>query len=231
MRVPLAFALLIASLAATARAQTDGAAMDMTGMGIYAMESTVRDAAGGGGGGNPKAHAASARRLRFTPSLARRRQNYARIATRAKARNPAAGAELARAFAQDPIAQAKGQFAQAGLRTDSVADAFGLWWVVAWDAAHGRELKPDRRQLAAVRAQAVRALSRNPKIVNASDAAKQEAADGFLVQALLIDASVEKTKGDPAARRRFGQPLGEKARKMGMDFDRLELTPVGFKVR
>ena len=233
MRVSRVTSLLTATVfAGVARAQIDGAAVDMTGMGIYAMEDAVREAAGGGGHSSHHVRKIQSATLAFTPSAARRRQNLARFVARVRAKDPTSAAALKHEFARkDPIAELGRQLAPYGVRTDRLADAYALWMAVSWETAHGRDLNPNRAQLAAVRAQAARAFRAVPAARRMSDATKQQLAEACLLQAMFMDAATTRSRGKPEMLRKLAVSARQGARASGVDLDRLELTPKGFVVR
>lgn len=223
-------------LAPAAKAQDTGAAMDMTGMGIYAMEEAVKEAARET---NPAVkrsvrNATSVRqkaaRLSFTPSLERRRANLSRFVAATRATNPQAGADIQRVFAsEDVIGAANKELVKIGLQPNNVADAYAAWWLNAWLASRGRQDTPPRAQIAAVRSQAVQALSNVPVLASANDANKQQLADACLAQAVIIGSVLEKFKGDPARLKVLATHVRQGARRMGLDLDAMELTNNGFQ--
>ncbi len=120
------------------------------------------------------------------------------------------------------------ELAKFGLRTDNLADAYTVYWVEAWQAAHGRSDEGSRAQAQAVKAQAARALLATPEVARATDAQKQELADALLVQALLIGAAKNQAGGDPAKLRAVGQAVRQGAKASGLDLDAMTLTEDGF---
>ncbi|NIJ22172.1 hypothetical protein FHS95_003887 [Sphingomonas naasensis] len=170
--------------------------------------------------------------LRFTPSLERRRANYARFVAKARARDPQGAASLEKDLAaNDLIARAAPELARYGFRIDHVGDAYAAWWLNAWLAARQRTDTPPLRQIAAVRAQAAEAMAAIPEIANAGDAAKQEMAEANLLQSLLIGASLEHAKDDPAQLQRIAAAVRQGARAAGLDLDTMDLTDQGFVPR
>lgn len=169
------------------------------------------------------------RALRYTPSKSRRAANLARFVEKSRAADPAGAAQLQQLFASGDFIEKVGHsLAPHGMRVDNVADAYTVWWINAWQATRGRNDTTPRGINEAVRAQAGRALSASPQFVGASDAAKQELAESLLVQAAMIDAAVEKSKGDAALLRRIGAAVNQGARRMGVDLTTMQLTERGF---
>lgn len=218
------------------RAQ-DGAAMDMTGMGLYAMEDSVMASAQST---VTRSHHATPRatprvsigRMAYAPSIERRRRNFAQFVARTRAKDPAGAARMQALFASTDIIAAMGRaLAPFGLRTDNVADAYAAWWINAWLASRGRSDNPTRGQIDAVKAQATQALGSTPQLANANDTLKQEVAEAHLIQAALIESYMTKSQGNAAQRRAIANAVRQGARRSGLDLDSMELTPSGFVPR
>ena len=173
---------------------------------------------------------ASAIFTRFAPSLARRQANYAQFVAKTRVADPAGADRLAALFAStDLIARMNGPLARFGLRTDDVADAYAVWWVNAWQATQGRNDDISVAATAAVKAQAARALAAAPAFAGESDAAKQEMAEALLIQAAMIHATVEQSKGKPDQLKAIGAAVATGAHAMGVDLDAMTLTEDGFR--
>lgn len=227
-----ALVLLLAGLAAPAAAQ-EFSAMDMTGMGIYAMEDSVMEAAGETVASTRRGQArvAPARnvQLTYTPSMERRRANFAQFVAKSRKKDPKGAAMLEKELASsDVIAKMGRELSPFGMRTDNVADAYAAWWLNAWLASRQRTDTPSARQIAAVRAQAARAMAAVPEMASASDAVKQEMAEANLVQAALIGAYMEHAKGNPTLFRQVASAVRKGARASGLNLDAMELTDDGF---
>ncbi len=223
----IAIALVAAPVASVAHAQ-DGAAVDLTGIGIYAMEDSVM-AAAGQVVARPAAPQHAVTRLGFRPSAERRRATVEAVLRRLPARDAAARAEVRRLLT-DPASFTRLDAAlrAVGGRSDDVADAFAGYWIVAWYAAHGRDESPDARTFAAVRRQAAAALVGIPQLARSDDAARQQVADANLIQALLIAATLDGQGQNPAARRAIAGQVRRGAAKAGLDLMAITLTPQGF---
>jgi hypothetical protein len=89
--------------------------------------------------------------LDFTPSMQRRRANYASFVERSRRADPASAGNLAETLRTDPITMMTPELAKFGLRVNNVADAYAVYWVEAWQAVHGVDGASSR-----VTAQAVR---------------------------------------------------------------------------
>ncbi|SIQ41950.1 hypothetical protein SAMN05880590_10424 [Rhizobium sp. RU35A] len=167
--------------------------------------------------------------LRYTPSPARRSANLARFIERTRAADPAGAADLQRLFADgDIISRIDALIRPQGLRIDNLADAYTLWLLTVWQAAHGRNDTPESATLLAVRAQMALALRDAGGMTRASSADKQELAEALLVQAMLIDGAVEQAKGTPTRLEQVRAAARKNAGSLGIDVDRFDLTPQGF---
>ena len=136
---------------------------------------------------------------------------------------------MERLFANTDVIGTIGQaLAPVGLRIDDVADAYAVWWMSTWQAAHSDPSTPTREKAQAVRAQAARALATTPELVRADDAAKQEFAEALLVQAALVDSMMEEYGSDPAMASKLAASVRQGARASGLDLDAMTLTEAGF---
>jgi hypothetical protein len=229
-----ALILLLSGLAAPAAAQ-DFAAMDMTGMGIYAMEDSVTEAARDTvsstrrGSGRTRAIPAPSVRLTYKPSIERRRANFAQFVEKTRKKNPEAAASLQQQLTStDLIDRIGGALSQYGMRTDNVADAYAIWWLNAWLASRQRNDTPPARQIAAVRAQAARAMASIPEMASASDAVKQEMAEANLIQAALLGSMMKDAEGNSTKLRQLAAAVRKGARASGLNLDAMELSDDGF---
>lgn len=165
----------------------------------------------------------------YRPDLARRRANLAQFVSKTRAVDPAGADQLAKLFASgDIIEKIQGPIAPYGLHINNVADAYSTYWINAWQATRGNNDMPSRNIIAAVKAQAARALARTAEFRSASDATKQELAESLWVQAALIDGAVEQSKGKPDDLRAIGKAAAQGARGMGIDLNTMALTEEGF---
>lgn len=170
-----------------------------------------------------------ARAFDFTPSHARREANLARLVDAMRLRDPAGAAALQDLFASTDIIAAIGQeIAPTGLTTTNLADAFALWWMTAWDAAHGTTRTPSRAMAQAVRRQAMVVMSTTADVANMSDANKQTMAEAYLIQAGLMAASVEQVAGDATATQEMMRAVSRSTKAAGMDLSKVTLTEEGF---
>lgn len=182
-----------------------------------------------GRSGNMRVAPAPAVRLTYKPSMERRRANFAQFVAKTRKKDPEGAALLEKELARSDVIAKMGQALSGyGMRTDNVADAYAAWWLNAWLASRKRTDTPPARQIAAVRAQAARAMSSLPEMASASDAVKQEIAEANLVQAALIGAYLEHARNDPALLGRIATAVRQGARASGLNLSGMELTDDGF---
>jgi hypothetical protein len=178
--------------------------------------------------GSPAAQA----ELRFVPSGDRRRANLQSFVEKTRAVDPAGAEQLRSIFASDDMIERMGQeMAKFGLRTDDLADAYTLWWISCWSAVHGDFSTPDRATVDAVKSQATRALLAGGRTNATSDAVKQEFAEALLIQALLLDTSLQQAKGNGSQLKLLAAAANQGAKGMGLDLTKMMLTPSGFEIK
>ncbi|WP_436805746.1 DUF6683 family protein [Sphingomonas sp. DT-51] len=172
--------------------------------------------------------AASASSMRFVSSPARRKANIASFIEKSRG-DPASAAAMRDMFAKvDVLGGMERAIRPLGLRTDDVADAYAVWWMSSWGAAHGDRSTPDRTTAQAVRAQTARAMASTPQFGAADDVAKQEYAEAMLVQAAMIDGMLERYHNDAVMGPKVAAAVRQGARASGLDLDAMTLTPQGF---
>lgn len=174
------------------------------------------------------ARASWAATYRFTPSLQQRRASLAAFVARAKRVDPRGATMLAEEFANtDQFVIIDRAIRPLGLSAYNVADAFAVYWINAWSAAHSDGRMTDRRTALAVRDQ-VAALMASTGIPTASPALKQEMAEGLLIHAGLAQAWKERAQREPNLRPQVERGARQGARAVNLDLDAVRLTPDGF---
>jgi hypothetical protein len=169
-------------------------------------------------------------RLDFQPSLSRRKQNLSRFVEKTRANDPQGAAQMAKLFAStDVIEQLGKSIAPYGLRTNNVADVYAVYWTTAWLGSRGRNENLPKSQIIAIKNQATGALSSTAQFSSATDAQKQQFAEALLIQTVLIDASIDYAKSDPALLSKVKVAISQGAKAMGLELDRMTLTPQGFR--
>jgi hypothetical protein len=167
--------------------------------------------------------------LSYAPSATRRQANYSAYAAKSQKVDPAAAAKMRALFAStDVISAMQEPLAKVGLRIDNVADTFAIWAMQAWGAANNDWSDSSRAQAQAVKSQIARALASSSDLAVASDARKQELAESFLIQTVMISAAQEDAKNNPAMMRQLGAAVRKGAKASGLDLDAMTLTDQGF---
>lgn len=178
----------------------------------------------------PPVRAPDVQSLAFKPLLAQRKKNLANFVAKSRAQSPEGGDQLEAMFAStDIIAELGKALVPYGLRTDNMADAYTVYWISAWLAANGRIEDNSRAQVQAIKRQAASALLAVPAISKASSAEKQEFAEAMLVQAAMIDSSMQQAKGNPTQLTAIAKAVRQGAKASGLDLDAMELTEDGFR--
>lgn len=203
-------------------------------LGLHLSDMMARQEARNGQAGKAPAAppaAAEPAKLRFTPTLEARKANFQRLVDQRRGGADAATLRQFETLLADPafMRQVEGELAKRGLRADSMADAFAIWWIQAWQTVHGQTDDPSPAAIRAVRAQAGRAMLTLPGLLAAPDAGKQAFAEGLLVQAVLMGTALEQVKADPAQVRRLAASVRAAARSQaGLDLTAMTLTDAGF---
>jgi hypothetical protein len=166
----------------------------------------------------------------YTPSKSRTRANLQNFVNKSRAVDPAGAEQMEALFAStDIIGQIGSVMANFGLSPNNAADAFALYWIAAWQAAHGDSSTPSAAMAQAVSAQAARGLSQSREFTSASDAQKQELAEALMVQAAMIEATVEAADGDKTQLKAVGKAVTQGASAAGLDLGNMTLTEEGFR--
>jgi hypothetical protein len=169
-------------------------------------------------------------KLSYRPSTSVRRRTLARIVENTRVTDPSGAQKLEQLFAsKDIIAEIGRGMATVGLKPNNVADAYAVYWINAWLGARGRNENSSKSQMIAVRNQAAEALLKIPQFRSATDAQKQEMSEIMLIQAALIEASINSTKSNPALLDQTQKAIAQGAKRFGLDLDRMTLTPQGFR--
>jgi hypothetical protein len=168
----------------------------------------------------------------FVQSPERTKQNMAQFIAKTREAGNADGAtQMEQIFGQPGFMDqiAKG-IAPSGLKTNDAADAMALWWVVAWNAVHGRTDTPPPATFAAVKAQVKRAFASTPSFTQTTDAQKQEMAEAMLIQGLMLDAATEQAvkQGGPMVAQVAEAAAKGAMESYGFDLKKMTLTPQGF---
>ncbi len=170
-----------------------------------------------------------ATRLLFTPSVAVRKQSIANFISRVRQSDPQnAGALEKDLTTKDIFAALDKKLAGYGMKTNSLTDALTAYVIVAWEAVHGSNDDPQKAAVLAVREQMARALGGVPALASVPDAKKQELAEAFILQAMLIDSYIVGAKKTPELMPKVTTAIATGTRSsLGFDLTALKLTSSG----
>jgi hypothetical protein len=182
------------------------------------------------GVGRSEARTLTAVNYVFRPSVQLRRTNLANFVEKTRAIDRAGAAQMATLFASTDIIAEMDRLMQAsyGMRANNVADAYAMWWTSAWMGLQGRSDDPSAGQMAMVKRQAANALASTPEFASATDATKQELSEALLVQAAMIQGTIDAYKSDPAMLAKARAAIAKGANGMGLDLSTMTLTDEGF---
>jgi hypothetical protein len=173
---------------------------------------------------------ASSASLTYSPNRKRTNQNLQSFADKTRAVDPAQAEQLEQLFAStDIMAQISGVMSSVGLSKKNVADAFALYWVNAWQVAHGDSSTPSAETMKAVATQAARGLSQSPEFANANEAQKQEMAEALMIQGVMIASAFEQLAGNAVQLKAVGKAVKQGASASGLELDTMTLTEEGFR--
>ncbi len=173
---------------------------------------------------------ASSTSLTYSPNRKRTNQNLQTFADKTRAVDPAQAEQLEQLFAStDIMAQISGVMSSVGLSKNNVADAFALYWVNAWQVAHGDSSTPSAKTMKAVATQAARGLSQSPEFANANEAQKQEMAEALMIQGVMIASAFEQLAGNKTQLEAVGKAVKQGASASGLELDTMTLTEEGFR--
>ena len=168
--------------------------------------------------------------LHFETSMKRRAINIERFVKEWSKTDPTSAANAKPALTA-ALPQIDQMMRPMGLRANNVADAYTLWWVIAWHAANKQPLEQNNQLMAAVKQQASNALLSTPKFASFNDVQKQEMAESLLIQAALIDGHIDAAAGNPTQQAALAKAVNQGAKKMGLDLTTMDLTENGFVPR
>jgi hypothetical protein len=165
----------------------------------------------------------------YTPSTSRTRANLQTFVNKTRKVDPQGAADLEKTFASTDVIGIMGQeMAKVGLNKNNAADAFAVYWINAWQVAHGDNSVPSKAMARAVAAQAARGMSQSPEFNRATDAQKQEMAEALIVQAMLVASAMEQMAGNPSQMKALATAVRQGAKASGLDLDAMTLTEQGF---
>jgi hypothetical protein len=146
--------------------------------------------------------------------------------------NATDAAAIRRDFENDMLGRWAKGVSETGLKRGDVADALTTYWVANWQIANRVTSDPTNAQVRAVRRLFVSVLSSTPAFARATNAQRQEMAEGYIHGAVLQSAAFAQIfhTGDKALLQRYsdGRAASFKT-EMGFDLRTVQLTDTGFK--
>jgi len=149
-----------------------------------------------------------------------------------RAQNPEMAKALQQAFSQDVIAQLQPSFREMGLDSNDMADMMTVYWVNAWEAAHGLvNHKTDKALITGARAQIADIMAKNAALARMTDAQRQDVADTMIIQALIVSARMEAAAKQGAdVQRQMSDTIAQEAQQITKtDLRAVDLTAQGFR--
>ncbi len=153
------------------------------------------------------------------------------VATHTNATDAAA---IRRDFENDMLGRWAKESSKNGLKRGDVADALTAYWVTNWMIANRVTSDPKPAQVRAVRRFFVSALSSTPAFARATNAQRQEMAEGYIYSAVLQDGAFGQVfhTGDKALIQRYSDGRAASFKKeMGLDLRTVQLTDAGFAAK
>ena len=168
--------------------------------------------------------------LNYDPSPEVRRRNLERFIDTMRAQNRSNAAQLNAYFENtDVMAVIDRRMRWTGDATPNVAEALAVWWVGAWivnQEPSMRGVTSETMQI--VRDQAAAVLLSSLKAAELNDAQKQEMAENFLLNMVVLQESLKAAGDDPAIIAQLAEELHWEALAQGIDLSAIVLTDQGF---
>ena len=168
--------------------------------------------------------------LDYTPSPEVRRRNLDRFTDTLRAQNRSNAAQLNAYFAEnDVMAVIDRRMRWTGSATPNVADALAVWWIGAWivnQEPSRTTVSPDTMRI--VRDQAAAVLLASLKTAELNDAQKQEMAENYLLNTVVLQESFLNVGQDPAIVTQLAEEVHWEALAQGIDLSAIVLTDEGF---
>ena len=155
----------------------------------------------------------------------------AQIVAAMRAQSPEAAAELERLFSRDILALVTPELRRMGLDPQDMADMTAVYWIAAWEAAHGIVGRPTDPAIArGARDQMAATLRANPMLQRMSDRDKQDLADTMLLQTIFVEARMQgAAQGGATARQQMSDTIHAEAKQLlRTDLRAVTLTAAGF---
>ena len=167
--------------------------------------------------------------LDFAFSQDRQKKNFAQFVEKARKADEESAQQLEQILRdKDVINYIDNAMRTIGLRANNVADAYSLYWMIAWQAANDDISDFTKTQALAVKQRASSAFLRTPEFTNSTDAIKQEMAEVYLIQSALIQSFIDASQSNPSIKPELASAVRKGAKASGIDLDKWTLTSEGF---
>ena len=175
-------------------------------------------------------HAGAAHRasLAYRPSPAVRKRVLDAFVVAITRNDPKTEAAVRKEIARtNPMAKLEPEMRKHGLRPNNLADGMAVYLVQAWYGAHGK-VATGSTVYKAVARQAAEVFGAMPALARASDATKQETAEGMVLYGSLFEDAITQAKKNPATLAKVKAAIAAHARNsLGFDLAALRLGPNG----
>jgi hypothetical protein len=170
-------------------------------------------------------------RTEFAWSPVRSKQNLSQFVEKTRQTSPELANELQNAFAsRDIFNDIKKVISPYGLKTNDIADAMTVYWVLAYGAVNEIAAPPAQQDVRSVRQQVVEIISNAPSLGKTTDVQKQQMSEALLIQGLLASSAASQArKQGPEMMGRVADAVNTGAKaSFGFDLRNYELTSDGF---
>lgn len=172
-----------------------------------------------------------AARTSYRPDPAVRRQVYLRAVAGFQKASPEDAAklrvQLANGRLRSGVASYMGRY---GMSANNVIDTTTLYLAAAWFASRASAGDPSPAQMSGLRRQVALTYAGMPQVLGASNAAKQELAEGNIIQASLASTLANQAARDPKIAGAVRAAVTRAVADMyHLDLTRLNLTGGGFR--
>jgi len=171
-------------------------------------------------------------KLRYVPSLARRKVNIERFAANIGRDDPGTAAAFRNHFAStDFFGKLNRALSPLGYSVDNVGDALASWWMGSWLLANQDFSTVSPAKIQAVKLQAAEMVLTTPAFASADDATKQEMAEALWIFVAANEDFIKQAERDPRLAGQVALAARQGALKMGIDLTAMTLTDEGFVMR
>ena len=180
----------------------------------------------------PAANAAAlAARTSYRPDPAVRQQVYARAVATIQKASPEDAAQLRTKLANGTLRAAATKYLSGyGMSPNNVVDTTALYLASAWFASRASAGDPPPAQMKGLRRQVALTFATMPRLMGASNAAKQELAEANIIQSVIAGSLANQAASDPKIAGSVRASVVRAVRDMyQLDLTQLNLTAQGLR--